>query len=172
MTLVTGVCLFLRSLYCQHLRGLRSYSPERHLLTAIRSTLMSVQSTTRQNSLDSTSTRTSPDSSRYNSSTNTRPSNTRQSSHSHSRSLGSRTPQRSQSHPQTVAQPPVRPNVLTKNLSMTGSKSQPQSPAGYVSVAHPGSGQQPLIRINRTGSAHGHTGYDPYTNTRYVAYGH
>ncbi|PVG01240.1 hypothetical protein CPB86DRAFT_838361 [Serendipita vermifera] len=141
-----------------------------------RSTVQTLQQSNRQSSLDSTSTRTSLDSSRYNSS---HPA--RHSSHGHSRSQGSRTPHRSHSHPQPVipavpAQPAVRPNVLTRlNTNRTvlasGSRSQPASPIGgspYVSITH--SGQAPFVSVKQTGGASG--GYDPYTGTRYVTYGH
>jgi hypothetical protein len=140
------------------------------------STVQTLQQSNRQSSLDSTSTRTSLDSSRYNSS---HPA--RHSSHGHSRSQGSRTPHRSHSHPQPVipavpAQPAVRPNVLTRlNTNRTmlanGSRSQPASPIGgspYVSITH--SGQAPFVSVKPAGGANG--GYDPYTGTRYVTYGH
>lgn len=136
-----------------------------------RTTVQAIQQQTlRQSSLDSTSTRTSLDSSRYTSSQN----NTRHSSHGHSRSQGSRTPQRAFSHP-VPAQPPVRPKVLTR-LNTSGatlgghSKSQPPSPAQmspYVQINHNG---QPYVRVKQTSV--GHAGFDPYTGTQYVTYGH
>lgn len=125
----------------------------------------------RQSSLDSNSTRTSLDSSRYTSSHNT--------GHRRSRSQGSRTPHRSHSHPVPVvpAQPPVRPNVLTRlstghNLQSGHSHSQPASPIHpppYVSITH--SGQQPYVRVKQAHAPTGSAGYDPYAS-RYVSYGH
>ncbi|KAG8805770.1 hypothetical protein FRC17_005345 [Serendipita sp. 399] len=142
----------------------------------------------RQSSLDSTSTRTSLDSSRYNS-----PHPARQPSHphvivGHSRSQGSHTPHRSHSHPAPgvplaaippiPSQPAVRPNVLKRlntavnASSPAGSRSQPVTPTHphpgvYVNVIH-GGGQQPYVRVKQADAA----GYDPYTNTRYVGYAH